>query len=95
MAVSRGFREFVLGQLAGVRGLREQAMFGGVGLYAGDVFFGLIADDVLYLKVDTGGEAFRPYKNRPDTSMRYFSVPPAALEDAAELEAWVARAIAR
>jgi hypothetical protein len=27
-------------------------MFGGVGLYAGDLFFALIAGDVLYLKAD-------------------------------------------
>ena len=27
-------------------------MFGGVGIYAGELFFALIADDTLYLKAD-------------------------------------------
>jgi len=27
-------------------------MFGGVGIYCGDLFFGLIDDDTLYFKVD-------------------------------------------
>ena len=52
MRVSAGFREFVLDQLAGVRGLRARAMFGGVGLYAEDVFFGILAADALFFKVD-------------------------------------------
>ena len=27
-------------------------MFGGVGLYAGEIFFGILAGDTLFLKVD-------------------------------------------
>ena len=53
MSVSQGFRAFVLEQLARTTpGLRARSMFGGVGLYSGDLFFALMDDDVLYFKVD-------------------------------------------
>ena len=101
MKVSSGFREFVLDQLAAIDGLRAQAMFGGVGLYAGDAFFGLIATDTLFLKVDdtnradfeaAGSEPFRPYEDRP-TTMSYYDVPLAVLEDSSALRAWAMRSV--
>ena len=42
---------------------RSKRMFGGVGLYAGDLFFALIAGDVLYLKADDS--TARPARERP------------------------------
>jgi DNA transformation protein and related proteins len=102
MRVTDGFRAFVLEQLAGVKALRARAMFGGVGLYAGDVFFGIVAADVLYLKVDdsnrrtfeaAGMTPFKPYAERPMT-MSYYQVPAGVLEDSDELADW-ARASVR
>jgi len=102
MRSTDGFRAFVLEQLAGVRELHARAMFGGIGLYAGDVFFGIIAADTLYLKVDgtnrtayerAGSEALRPYADRPMT-MPYYNVPLSVLEDADTLAAWATKAIA-
>ena len=102
MRVSASFREFVLDQLAGVDGLRAQAMFGGVGLYADDVFFGILAADVLFFKVDdtnrreyeaAGSVPFKPYADRAMT-MPYYNVPLAVLEDAVRLGEWAARAVA-
>ncbi len=102
MRVTDGFRAFVLEQLAGMQSVRPRAMFGGVGLYAGEVFFGIIAADVLYLKVDDsnrstyeaeGMAAFQPYPDRPMT-MSYYQVPARVLEDGEELVAW-ARASVR
>jgi DNA transformation protein len=101
MKVTVSFRDFVLDQLADVRDLRARAMFGGVGLYAGDVFFGILAADVLYLKVDdttrreyqaAGSTPFRPYAGREKT-MAYYGVPIAVLEDAIVLGEWAARAV--
>lgn len=95
MRSSSGFRDFVLDQLSALPGVRARAMFGGIGLYAGDVFFGLIASDVLYLKVDDGNRAeyeadgskpFRPYPDRPMT-MPYYNVPVSVLENAGSLVA--------
>ena len=52
MAVNESFRSFVLDQLSRVAtGVRSRSMFGGVGIYSGDLFFALIDGDTLYLKV--------------------------------------------
>ena len=102
MRCTDGFRAFVLEQLVGMASVRARAMFGGVGLYADDVFFGILAADVLYLKVDDsnraqyeaeGMPAFKPYPGKP-MSMSYYQVPARVLEDGDELTAW-ARASVR
>ena len=96
MRVTDGFRAFVLEQLAGMESVRPRAMFGGIGLYADDVFFGILAADVLYLKVDDSNRAiyetesmpaFQPYAGQP-TTMSYYQVPARVLEDGDELTAW-------
>lgn len=101
MKVSEGFLVFAVEQLQAVKGLRSKAMFGGVGLYAGDVFFGLLARDMLFLKVDdsnrgqyeaAGMKAFKPYANKPMV-MPYFQVPAAVLEDADELVSWARQSV--
>ena len=102
LRVSSAFREFVLEQLSALRDLYPRSMFGGIGLYSDGVFFGIVAGDVLYLKVDestrhdyeqAGSRAFQPYADRPVTMM-YYSVPLAILEDATSLVQWARRAIA-
>jgi DNA transformation protein len=103
MRVTDGFRAFVLEQLAGVESVHARAMFGGVGLYADDVFFGILAADAVYLKVDDsnrgqyqaeGMTAFQPYADKPMTMSSYYRVPARVLEDGDELTAW-ARASVR
>jgi DNA transformation protein len=102
LRVSGSVREFVIDQLAGLEALRARPMFGGVGLYAGDVFFGIVAADVLYLKVDdstrakyeaAGSTPFKPYADRP-MSTSYYSVPVEVLESAPTLVEWARRAVA-
>ncbi|MBI4602298.1 MAG: TfoX/Sxy family protein [Planctomycetes bacterium] len=44
------FLNFVLDQLGSLTGVRARAMFGGHGLYRGDVFFGIVFRGALYLK---------------------------------------------
>ena len=104
MRVSMGFREFVLDQLGGIPDLQPKSMFGGVGLYAGDVFFGILAADSLYFKVDdksrgdyqrAGSSPFAPYVDRPAMRMAsYYAVPAGVLESAPTLDRWARRAIA-
>ena len=64
-------------------------MFGGIGLYSGECFFGIVAADELFFKVDdsnraayeaAGSEPFRPVADRP-VSMSYWRVPIEVLED--------------
>jgi DNA transformation protein len=101
MRVTDGFRAYVLEQLEGVQSVRARAMFGGVGLYAGDVFFGIIAADALYLKVDdsnrgqyeaAGMPPFMPYAGQTMT-MSYYQVPARVIEDGDELAAWARAAV--
>ena len=81
MAVSEGDLAFVLDQLAGLGDLRSRRMFGGVGLYCGDAFFGLIDDGILYLKVDDTTRArytrrrLKPFAPGGMPSMSYYPVP--------------------
>jgi len=103
MASSSDFLRYVLGQLSTVNDLRSRRMFGGYGLYSGEVFFGIISGDVLYFKVGDDNRAdyagrgmgqFRPYADRPQVSMSYFEVPAEVLEDAEECGAWARRSVA-
>jgi len=52
MALNEEFKDFVMGQLEGLEGVTVKKMFGGAGIYHKGVFFGLIANDILYLKAD-------------------------------------------
>jgi DNA transformation protein len=105
MPVTDSFVAFVLEQLDAVGPMTPKRMFGGVGLYAGDLFFALIAGDVLYLKADdstrgpleaAGGRPFQPYPDRPrgSSTMQYYSVPAAILEDGDALIAWSKQSVA-
>jgi DNA transformation protein len=103
MSVSSSFRTFILEQVgrAGPR-IRARSMFGGVGIYSGDLFFALIDNDTLYFKVDDSNrsdftarqmEPFRPFGEDGET-MGYYAVPADLLEDPEALRPWVEKAIA-
>ena len=103
MSVSPSYRTFVLEQLGrcGLR-VRGRSMFGGVGLYADELFFALHADDALYFKVDDtnrpdfearGLEPFRPYGEQVET-VGYFRVAEDLIEDPEALRVWADKAVA-
>lgn len=102
MAVSEEFRLFVLDQLGMVTRVHGRRMFGGLGIYAGELFFALADDDVLYLKADAetipefeaaGMEPFRPF-GPGEPAMGYWELPPDVLEDVDALARWVDAALA-
>jgi DNA transformation protein and related proteins len=102
LAVTDTFRSFVLDQLDTLGDITPRSMFGGVGLYRRGIFFGIIAGDVLYLKVNdtnrpeylkAGSSPFKPYPDRPST-MQYYAVPIDVLESAIELVHWARTSIA-
>ena len=96
MAVSDEFLDYVLDQLAGWGEVSAHRMFGGAGLYCDGAMFGLIADDVAYLKVDdsnredfvkAGSSAFNPYPEKTKTYvMSYYEIPADVLEVAHQME---------
>lgn len=82
--------------------LRARRMFGGCGLYCDELFFALIAEQRLYLKVDAETEAdFRQAGCEPfvyqvqgkSAAMRYWSVPDEAMDDAEAMLPWARRAL--
>ncbi|MFL5618588.1 MAG: TfoX/Sxy family protein [Gemmatimonadaceae bacterium] len=103
MAVSPGYQAFVLDQLRRVlNGVRAKRMFGGVGLYSDELFFALIDDDVLYLKVDDatrpdfeqrGLPPFQPF-GEGSAPMQYYQLPEDLLEDPEALRPWAEGAVA-
>jgi DNA transformation protein and related proteins len=102
MAVSPGYQTFVLDQLRRVLpGVRAQRMFGGVGLYADELFFALLDDDALYLKVDDatrpdferrGLRPFQPF-GEGSAAMQYYQLPEDLLEDPEALRPWAEGAV--
>lgn len=100
--MSDAFKSFVLDQLSGLGEVVAKSMFGGVGLYVSGVFFGIIARDVLYLKVDDQNrqdytrlrmKPFKPFPDRP-SSMKYYQVPIHVLESTDELVSWARKSVA-
>ena len=79
-------------------------MFGGAGIYAGDVMFGLVSDDLIYLKADAGTvPAFEREKCLPfqyttkkgkRAVMSYWRLPDRLYDDPVELAQWAKQAIA-
>ncbi len=102
MSVSESYRTFVIEQLGRVTSrIREKSMFGGVGVYAGEHFFALIDNDVLFFKVDDETRhdfiaarmpAWSPFGD--DRAMKgYYQLPADLLEDPDALRPWVDKAI--
>lgn len=102
MPVSNEYIEYALDQLSDLGEVTYKKMFGGVGLYHLGKFFALIADDVLYFKVDddnrgdfeaNGMEPFKPFADKPQT-MQYYEVPIDILESREKLRTWAQKAYA-
>ena len=103
MAVSPQFRDLVLELLEGLGPVVAKPMFGGAGLYLDGVMFALVhRSDVLYLRTDDGNRRhfeeagmgpFVPRAGKTHT-MPYHEAPPELFEDADQMCAWAAKALA-
>lgn len=92
-----GFSAHLHDLFAGFGPISVRRMFGGAGVFHAGLMIGLVADDVLYLKVDGETRArfeaagCRPFvyeaKGRPMT-MSYCEAPGAALDDPAVMAEW-------
>ena len=92
------FVEHVLEVLEHCGPIRAKRMFGGHGLYRDDLMFGLIMDDVLYLKSD--GESAALFDDRglspfvyirkgEPTKTSYYMAPEEIFEDPEAAEEWL------
>ena len=102
MPVSDQFLDYVIDQLSSWGEVYARRMFGGAGLYREGKMFGLVADDVAYLKADdsnraafekAGSAPFKPYPDRK-TVMPYYEIPADVLEDPKQLGRWAERSFA-
>jgi DNA transformation protein len=93
--------EYVKEVLEHFGAIRVRRMFGGYGVYHEDLMFGLIADDVLYLKADDesvkqfrdkGLARFQYVKNGKPTKISYFMAPEEIFDDADDAKAWASLA---
>jgi DNA transformation protein len=103
MAVRPQYLAYILEQLEGLASLRSRRMFSGVGLYSGDLFFGLIHDDTLFFKTDgsisadyiaRGMPRFMPFPTRPEAILAYHQVPADIIEDSESLRGWARKSVA-
>lgn len=96
MAVSKDFLEYVIDQLSEWEDVRAKRMFGGAGLFRDSIMFGLVSDNVVYLKVDdsnrnkfleAGSSPLKPFPEKP-TILSYYEIPPDILETPDEFIEW-------
>ena len=103
MAVSTEYRDYVMELLAPLGPVSSRAMFGGLGLYYSDTMFALVADEVLYFKVDdanrgdfeqAGAGPFEyQAKGGKRAVMAYYQVPAEVLEDTEDILVWARKAV--
>lgn len=103
MSVQAQYLAYVLEQLAGLAGVSTRRMFGAVGLYSGEWFFGVVDDDTLFFKTDESNfpdyqarkmPRFMPTSKRPQGPKGYHQVPAEIIEDGESLVAWARKAVA-
>jgi DNA transformation protein len=102
MSASKGFIELLKDSMRGFGPVNVRRMFGGAGVYADGVMFGLIAEDTLYLKGDVEtkrdfeAEGLGPfvYEGRGrKIAMSYWRAPERLLDDPDEMVAWARTAL--
>lgn len=96
-AEEKEFVAYVVELMQSIGPVRAKAMFGGHGIFLEDLMFALVADSVLFLKVDKqtennfkvkGLEAFTYMKNGKEFNMSYFQAPEEVLEEGEEMSYW-------
>jgi DNA transformation protein len=103
MSASPGFCDLLREHLAGLGGVSLRRMFGATGVFSHGVMFGLVKDDVLFLRADAGNRAaFEAEGAAPFSYMRagkvaalaYWSAPERLLDEPDELRRWAREALA-
>ena len=101
MAFTAEYRTYVEEHLSEAAPVQVRPMFGGLGIYSDGLFFALVDEDKLYLKVSelnqadfeaAGMEPFVPWPGAKP--MGYWELPAAVLESPEDLKVWVDKALA-
>jgi len=103
VGVSAAYRAFVEELFEPAFPIKIRAMFGGAGIYSGDVMFGLIADERIYLKTDETtraefeAEGCGPFvyvaPDGKEMPMSYFALPERLYDAPEEIKNWAMKAL--
>ena len=104
MVASNSFAEFLREQLAPLGRVTMRRMFGKTGVFCGGVMFGMVTDNMLYLRVDDHNraafkeaEAFPPlnYAKKGGTiDLSFWRAPERLFDEPDELVTWARAALA-
>ena len=91
------FAAYIVDLMQSLGSVNAKAMFGGFGIFLNGTMFGLVFDNVLYLKADKetkkefkelGLEPFTYIKKGKELKMSYFQAPEDAVEDHEIMKIW-------
>lgn len=104
MVASDSFAEFLREQLAPLGRVSLRRMFGKAGVFCDGVMFGIVSDNMLYLRVDPHNEeAFEEARSSPPLNyekkgrtidLAYWRAPERLFDEPDELVAWARLALA-
>lgn len=103
MPKSSEFVAYLLELLEPLGNVAARAMFGGYGIYHNQLMFALVADDILYLKVDDKNrhefeerelQPFVYVKQGKPMKMSYYQAPDEVLDNSDEMCRWAELAYA-
>ena len=103
MVASDSFAEFLREQLAPLGRVTMRRMFGKTGVFCGGLMLGMVADNMLYFRVDDGNRAaFKEAESAPPLNYRkqgstidlsFWRVPERLFDEPDELVAWARTAL--
>jgi DNA transformation protein and related proteins len=99
MPLSADFIGRVTEQLNAARPVRTRKMFGGLGIYLDEMFFGVCDDDKTFFKVDDQtiaayeGRGMGPWIMGGQLNDNYREVPDAVMAEPGELGEWIDAAV--
>ena len=100
-AEEKEYVSYVVDLMQSIGPVNAKSMFGGFGIFLNGIMFGLIADSVLYLKVDKetesdfkklGLDPFLYIKKGKEIKMSYFQAPEGVMDDEEEMNLWATKA---
>lgn len=95
------FMRHIVDLMQSIGPVAAKTMFGGYGIFLDGLMFGIIAENVLYLRVDKetegefkamGLEPFRYTRKGKEIKMSYNQAPEEVLEDREEMSLWATKA---
>lgn len=103
MPVTDAFRAFAIELFQGLGPVSTKRMFSGLGLYIDDAMFGLVIDDVIYLKTDealaaefrAAGSSCFSYETKTGTRTltSYYELPENAFDSPQEALEWARKSL--